>query len=116
MDRAASRRPGRAVDGSGHAPGRRDLLRASGRTGWGWSPGWPNPTALESDARAWADQIAQLAPLTLAGFKVGLNQAEGPLDWTPEYRAAFDAAWSSADLQEGLAAFAERRPPEFRGR
>ncbi len=74
------------------------------------------PDALESEARAWADQIAQLAPLTLAGFKVGLNQAEGELDWTPEYRAAFDAAWSSADLQEGLAAFAERRPPEFRGR
>ncbi len=74
------------------------------------------PEALESDARAWADQIAQLAPMTLAGFKLGLNQAEGQLEWTNEYRAAFDAAWASTDLQEGLAAFAERRPPQFRAR
>jgi hypothetical protein len=29
--------------------------------------------------------------------------------------AAFARAWGSADLAEGRAAFAERRPPEFRG-
>ena len=29
------------------------------------------------DALAWADTIAALAPLTIAGFKVGLNEAEG---------------------------------------
>ena len=75
------------------------------------------PEALEAEARAWADQIAQLAPLTLAGFKVGLNEAEGAvrLD-TGLPRAPSTAAWASADLQEGLAAFAERRPPEFHGR
>jgi enoyl-CoA hydratase len=73
------------------------------------------PDALVDDALAWAAAIAQLAPLTLAGFKVGLNEAEGALDWSPAYRGAFDAAWSSTDLREGLAAFGERRRPVFRG-
>jgi enoyl-CoA hydratase len=73
------------------------------------------PTALVGDALAWAQQIAALAPLTLAGFKVGLNQAEGALAPTPGYRAAFERAWASRDLQEGLAAFSERRAAQFEG-
>jgi enoyl-CoA hydratase len=73
------------------------------------------PDDLVDAALAWADQIARLAPLTLAGFKVGLNEAEGALEWTPAYRGAFERAWASQDLQEGLAAFAERRTPGFRG-
>lgn len=69
------------------------------------------------DALAWAADIARLAPLTVQGLKVGLNEAEDlPEAFTPAYRAAFERAWSSEDLQEGLAAFADRRPPEFEGR
>lgn len=74
------------------------------------------PDALEAGALGWADEIGRLAPLTLAGFKVGLNEVEGALAWTPAYRAAFEQAWASADLQEGLAAFADRRPPSFHAR
>ncbi len=73
------------------------------------------PGELVEAALGWADEIAGLAPLTLAGFKVGLNEAEGALGWTPAYREAFERAWASADLQEGLAAFADRRPPAFGG-
>lgn len=62
-------------------------------------------------ALSWAAEVATLAPLTIAGHKLALDRAEGD----PDVRAAFERAWSSADLREGLAAFRERRQPEFRG-
>ena len=69
-----------------------------------------------SDALAWADEIAALAPLTIAGHKAALNRVEaGGPDDDAAGADAFRRAWSSADLQEGLAAFRERRPPVFRG-
>jgi len=73
------------------------------------------PGSLIDDAVAWADVIATLAPLTIAGCKIGLNESEPVTGWSPAYRAAFEAAWASADLREGLAAFGERRPPVFKG-
>jgi enoyl-CoA hydratase len=70
------------------------------------------------EALAWADEIAALAPLTIAAHKAALNRLErgvGPGD-DPVVQAASDAAWGSEDLQEGLSAFRERRRPQFRGR
>jgi enoyl-CoA hydratase len=66
-------------------------------------------------ALAWADEIAALAPLTIQGHKVTLNALESSIDDDPNVRDAFRRAWSSADLREGIAAFHERRPPQFRG-
>jgi enoyl-CoA hydratase len=65
----------------------------------------------------WADEIAALAPLTIAGHKRSLNALEPSSNAEPpdDVRAAFSAAWASADLREGMAAFHERRPPQFRG-
>jgi enoyl-CoA hydratase len=61
-------------------------------------------------ALTWAAEIAALAPLSIAGHKLALNG--GP---RAEFEAAFERAWSSEDLSEGMAAFRDRRAPEFRG-
>ena len=63
-------------------------------------------------ALAWAEEIALLAPLTIAGHKLALERAADD----PLVAEAFARAWSSADLVEGRAAFHERRPPKFEGR
>jgi enoyl-CoA hydratase len=69
-------------------------------------------------ALGWADEIAALAPITLAASKLALNRLEmpvGPGD-DPDVHDAWTRAWASDDLQEGMAAFRERRRPVFRGR
>jgi len=66
-------------------------------------------------ALAWADGIAKLAPLTIAGHKLMLNRLEAAPADDPEVAAAFDLAWDSSDFREGVNAFLERRPPNFRG-
>jgi enoyl-CoA hydratase len=66
------------------------------------------------DAQAWAAEIALLAPLTIAGHKLALNRLEADLA-DEDVNAAVLKAWSSEDLREGRAAFAEKRRPNFRG-
>lgn len=68
-----------------------------------------------ADALAWAAKIATLAPLTIAAHKLALNRLEPPLA-DQDVIDAVAAAWASADLQEGRAAFAEKRPPNFAGK
>ena len=69
-------------------------------------------TGLE-DA-AFADRLrtvltAALAPRTLRAHKAALEAQ-------PDAQAAFERAWASEDLREGLAAFHDRRRPVFHGR
>ena len=65
------------------------------------------------DAIAWAHEIAEFAPLTLAHNKLILN---GSTVDDAAIAASFDAVWASADVREGAAARAEKRTPKFEGR
>jgi enoyl-CoA hydratase len=67
-------------------------------------------------ALAWAEEIAALAPLSLAYAKLAADRlAERPVD-DPEIEKAFLACWGSDDVVEARRARAERRAPRFQGR
>ena len=66
-------------------------------------------------ALGWARELAKLAPLTIRAHKVMLGVAPHVEAAPPHAVEARAAAWASADFQEGLAAFRERRPAGFRG-
>lgn len=71
-------------------------------------------------ARDLATEIAALAPLTVRGHKRALNLVAAAAALGPDARSEIDAleraAFGSRDLEEGMAAFAEKRPPRFEGR
>jgi enoyl-CoA hydratase len=66
-------------------------------------------------ALAWAAQMADLAPLTVAYNKQVLNSLTEHDAGEAELLMAFEGCWSSEDLQEGRLARTEKRPPAFKG-
>ena len=68
-----------------------------------------------SNALEWADEIAQLAPLTIEGHKIALESTAGLPEVDELVRAAREKAMLSSDAIEGRTAFAEKRKPRFTG-
>jgi enoyl-CoA hydratase/carnithine racemase len=93
-------------------------LDAAAARGWGIVSEVVPPAELEAAAQRLADEIAGAAPLAVAQAKaaidggVGLSLGEGLL----LERRAYEVVLTSADRDEGLAAFAEKRTPVFQGK
>ncbi len=74
------------------------------------------PEALDATVDAFAARLEEMAPLAVQGMKQALNEiAEGTLD-VPALARRIAACKASADIQEGLASFREKRKPVFHGR
>ncbi len=65
-----------------------------------------------------ARTIAEMSPVAAVMVKEAVNRAfETTLAEGMHFeRRMFNAAFATADQQEGMAAFAEKRPPNFQGR
>jgi enoyl-CoA hydratase len=82
---------------------------------WGFFAALVAPGELYLRARALAEQLASGAPAVVQSMKRHLN-AIGRGDYDEAaIRAAYLRSLRSADLQEGLAALAEKRTPRFTG-
>jgi enoyl-CoA hydratase/carnithine racemase len=80
---------------------------------------WVSAAELAPTTFALAEEISRNAPLALRGIKRILNGLEAPA-LQPRLKAEADrlvaAAFRSADLKEGQAAFLEKRTPRFTGK
>lgn len=100
---------------AGHGPARAMLLGAEVISGVeAHRLGFAQRLGDTEHALEWAAEIAALAPLSVQGFKIGLNTLESAPD-VSAYWKAFDRAWSSRDMTEGIRAFFAREEPDFRG-
>jgi enoyl-CoA hydratase len=77
----------------------------------------PDERVLE-EALSLARRIAEQAPLAIAASKSSLSRAfDNDLAANLAHDVdLFSALYASEDLQEGLQAFLDKRPPEYRGR
>ncbi|XOV87405.1 MAG: enoyl-CoA hydratase-related protein [Pseudomonadota bacterium] len=77
----------------------------------------PEGQAL-AGARAWASQILECAPLSIRGSKQAAMEGMGAANLEAAIKGRYEqiqAMYGSADFVEGPKAFAEKRPPNWKG-
>jgi enoyl-CoA hydratase/carnithine racemase len=93
----------------GDTVGAEQLLR------WGFLTALVAPSELPTHVHALADRLAGAAPAAVQGMKRHLNAIAGGRFDAAAAQADHLASLPSKDLQEGLAAMAEKRTPRFSG-
>jgi enoyl-CoA hydratase/carnithine racemase len=72
------------------------------------------PGAVEARAYALAATLASRARVSLTGGKALVARcARGELDEDDDVQALYRASWTSEEYAEGVAAFLDKRPPDF---
>lgn len=76
------------------------------------------PDTLEAEVRAYAEAVAQKAPLSVRASKAIVNELMKPesAQDAAMMRGHVETCFNSADYTEGRRAFMEKRPPVFQGR
>jgi enoyl-CoA hydratase len=77
--------------------------------------GMANRIGTLADAKAWAAEIAGLAPLSLRHSKRVLNDDGAYEEQVGPHRELFDQAWGSKDVIEAQVARIEKRAARFQG-
>jgi enoyl-CoA hydratase len=78
---------------------------------------YPSADEVQQAALDLATEIAANSPLAVRGSKAILGEADGKtIDEALQYAALWNAAFlESNDIREAIAAYLEKRPPEFTG-
>jgi methylglutaconyl-CoA hydratase len=91
---------------------------AAAARSWGIVQNVVRPSELEAVTGLLAAEIAEAGPLAVAQAKAAIDQgiARSLADGLAIERRHYEVVLASADRDEGLAAFAEKRPPVFQGK
>lgn len=95
-----------------------DPVDAATALAWGLVSDVVEPEELMAHARTLAETIASRAPIAAETAKLNLRASVSmPLDKAMEYERDLQTiCFATEDAKEGRAAFAERRPPQFKHR